>query len=90
MIWLFKDRGELQIMVIPVVISRVGKRRAVTAADLAIISSAKEIRMENRIMYPPIRVMVSKPFMIQVSRESLPFTERVSWEVIYTPCTGIW
>ncbi len=67
----FREVPELQIMVIPVVISRDGRRRVVTAADLTGSSPANEMRIENRMIYPPIRVIVSNPFMIQSSRETL-------------------
>ena len=61
----FREVPELQIMVIPVVISRDGRRKAVKAIGGSVNSPAKEIRMEKRMIYPPILVIVSKPFMMQ-------------------------
>ena len=52
-------------MGIPVVISRDGRRKAVKAIGGSVKSPAKEIRMEKRMIYPPILVIVSKPFMMQ-------------------------
>ena len=54
---------------IPVVISTIPKRRAFQKGENQGIFWIKAARMENSIIYPPMRTITSKELIITVSKE---------------------